>query len=106
MINTFGLQMKGLKKIAGESKNLDDYYSGKYLQISYDTETGDVLSDYHYSLGHNSWSSYDDSGIITVGNISEPISMQQLASRIYACVEEFKRNNAEMAALSCLALGK
>lgn len=85
-LNTYGLKMTGLKKISGDSKNLGGYYSGEYIQISYDKSIGCVYADYHYSLGHNSWTVYHDSDIVSVGNISAPATMQEIADMIYTAV--------------------
>lgn len=84
--NTYGLTMRGLRKAAGDTKGLTGYYSGHYVQISYDTSDGEILTNYHYSLGHNTWSQYHDSDIITVCNASEPMTMQQIADAIVEAV--------------------
>ena len=84
--NTYGMKMTGLRKAAGETKGLRGYYSGSYVQISYDQDTGEILTDYHYSLGQNSWSEYHDPAVITVCNASKPMTMQQIADEIFAAV--------------------
>lgn len=85
MANT--LKIKGIKKIAVESKNLGGYYSGQYLQVNYDRITGEAWTDFHYSLGQNSWSEYHSSNIINCGNISEPVTMAQVREIIEQAVE-------------------
>ena len=90
-INTHGLKMHGLRKACSESKNLTGYYGGQYVQISYDTADGDVLSDYHVSLGQNSWTQYHDPSVIRVCNVSEPATMQQIADMIYSAVQQRER---------------
>ena len=80
-INTYGYKMHGLKAASGETKNYG-YYSGHYVQISYDTDTGDVLTDYHYSLGQNSWTHYHDPAIITIAVTANHMTMQQIADAI------------------------
>lgn len=92
-INTHGLKMQGLRKACSESKNLTGYYGGQYVQISYDTAGGKVLSDYHVSLGQNSWTQYDESSVIRVCNISEPTAMQQIADMIYSALQHHERYN-------------
>ncbi len=82
------LKIKGLKKIAGESKGLEGYYSGHYLQINYDRKTGEAWTDYHVSFGQNSWTEYNDSSIITCGNISEPMTMKEIRAMIERKVGE------------------
>lgn len=82
------LKIKGLKKIAGESKGLEGYYSGYYLQLNYDKETGEAWTDEHVSFGQNSWTEYKDSSIINCGNISEPMTMKEIRAMIERKVGE------------------
>lgn len=86
--NTHGLVMKGLRNACSETKGLTGYYSGHYVQISYDTSDGEILTDYHYSLGQNSWSQYHSKSIITIRNASKPMTMQEIADEI-ACNVRF-----------------
>ena len=83
--------MQGLRKAAGETKGLTSYYSGHYVQISYDTSNGEILTNYHYNLGQNSWTAYNDADIITICNASNPMTMQQIADAIADAVA---RHNA------------
>lgn len=85
-INKHGLKMRGLKAASGETRDYG-YYSGHYVQISYDTDTGDVLTDYHYSLGQNSWTRYHDPAIITVATTADHMTMQAIADAIARAVE-------------------
>lgn len=85
-INKHGLKMHGLKAASGETRNYG-YYSGHYIQISYDTDTGDVLTDYHCSLGQNSWTRYHDPAIITVATAADHMTMQEIADAIARAVE-------------------
>lgn len=80
-INTYNLIMKGLRKAAGETHGLNPCDAG-YLQISYDLSDGEVLTDYHYSLGQNSWSVYRDPNIIFVCNADRQLTMQEIADKI------------------------
>ncbi len=85
-VNKHGLKMRGLKAASGKTRNYG-YYSGHYVQISYDTDTGDVLADYHYSLGQNSWTRYHDPAIITIATTADHMTMQQIADAITRAVE-------------------
>ena len=85
-INRHGLILSGLRKAAGETKGLTGYYSGRYVQISYDTRNGAILTNYHYNLGQNSWTQYHNSDIITICNASSPMTMQQIADAIAEAV--------------------
>lgn len=86
-INKHGLKMHGLKAASGETKDYG-YYSGHYVQISYDTETGDILADYHYSLGQNSWTHYHAPAIITVATTADHMTMQEIADAVAQAVTE------------------
>ena len=78
-INKHGLNMRGLKSASGDTK---DYGRNCYIQISYNTRTGEVLTDYHYSIGGNSWTEYRDSDIVTIRNTSRHMTMQEIADAI------------------------
>lgn len=81
-INTHGYSIKGLKKVAGETKSLTGYYSGHYLQLNYDKSTGELITNYHCSFGQNSWTVYHDENIVRIGNLSRPYTMQEIADLI------------------------
>lgn len=83
-IDTHGLKMVGLRKAAGYTENYPRE-SGKYVQISYDKSTGEVLTTYHVSLGNNSWTEYDEN-VILVCFTRHHLSMQMLADLIAAKV--------------------
>lgn len=89
--NTYGLNIRGLRKAAGETKTTRGYYSGLYVQISYSPTDGQVLYDTHYSLGHNSWTQYHDPSIVFIYNASSPQTMQEIADRIYDAVKTERR---------------
>ena len=76
------MKISGLKKIAGETKSLQGHYSSLYLQLNYDTSDGHAWTDQHCSLGHNSWSRYNDENIINCGVISSPMTMKEIADMI------------------------
>lgn len=82
------IQIKGLRKIAGESKSLKGYYSPEYLQLNYDRKTEEAWTDFHYSLGHNSWVRYDDKNIIIICNICRPVTMKEVREMIEGKLEE------------------
>lgn len=76
------MKIKGLKKISGESKKLNGFYNPEYLQLNYNTATGEAWTDFHYSIGHNSWTKYDEPTIINCGTIHRPTTMKELAQMI------------------------
>lgn len=82
------MKIKGLKKVAGESKCLQGYYSGRYLQLNYDRKTGEIWTDEHISLGQNSWTEYHDSNILVCGNICKPVTMQEIRQMVENAIAE------------------
>ena len=81
-INNHGLRINGLKKASGCTENYGPY-SGSYVEIFYCKTSGDVLVNYQYSLGHNSWTVYDDPDIVKICNTSRHMTMQQIADAIH-----------------------
>ena len=86
-VNTYGLKMVDLSKTAGETRNLRGYYTGVYHQLNYNTATGEIWTDYHYSIGQNTWSQYNDADIINIGNICNPTTMQGIADMIHNAID-------------------
>lgn len=76
------MKIKGLKKIAGESKSLTGYYSPEYLQINFDRKTGEAWTDYFYCIGQTSRRYYQDENILFCGTISNPATMQEIRELI------------------------
>lgn len=93
-INKHGLKMRGLKSASGGTKN---YGRNCYIQISYNTRTGEVLTDYHCSIGGNSWTEYHDSDIIRIGNTNQHMTMQEIADAIADELDWMQQCAAEMA---------
>lgn len=93
-INKYGIKMHGLRQACSETKGLHGYYSGEYVQISYDKNTGDILTNYHYSIGQNSWTQYHNPSIITLCNICSPMTMQGIADLIHEKLNDPAYNEA------------
>ena len=81
-INTYGLKIKGLKKVSGNTLNYG-YYSGFYNEVFYDRATGEVWTVFQYSLGQNTWTKYHDPNVIKICNASNHMTMQEIADCIY-----------------------
>ena len=81
-INNHGLRINGLKKASGCTENYGPY-SGSYVEIFYDKSSGDVWGNYQYSIGHNSWTVYNDPDIIKICDASMHMTMQQIADAIH-----------------------
>lgn len=60
----------------------------KYVELFFDRATGEVWTNYQYSLGQNSWTEYDKKDVVKVCNLSEPTTMQQIADRIKERLDE------------------
>lgn len=101
------MKIKGLKKIAGESKHIGKY-DPEYLQLNYDKTTGEAWADYHYSIGGNSWTEYHDTNILNCGNIEEPATMKEIAEMIHDAVlkDLYKRLDAAKATAAAARLEK
>lgn len=84
------LKLKNIKKVAGETKCLKGYYHGGYLQLNYNKKTHELFTVYFYSLGHNSWVVYHDDNIVTIGNISEPMTMQEIYDMVERWLIEYE----------------
>lgn len=87
-INTHGLKMSGLKKASGATVNWT-VQSGGHTQISYDMDTGDVLTADHIG---QSWTVYHDASVIPVCHTSVHMTMQQIADAIADAVADRKAN--------------
>lgn len=74
--------MKGIRKVCGATKGLMGYYSPEYLELFYDRSSGEVWTVYQYSLGHSTWTQYDDEDIIKISNLSSAKTMQEIADMI------------------------
>ena len=87
MTNTYGIKMLGLKE-ASEATGGWHKNSGGYTQISYDMDTGEVLTNDH--ADQNNWTEYNDPAVITVCGTSEKMSEQEIADRICYHIEMIK----------------
>lgn len=80
-IDTHGVKMTGLKAAAHETHSAQPY--GPYIQISYDPDTGKVMTEYHISV--NNWTNYLP-GIVHVTNAKSPMTMQEIADAVASAV--------------------
>lgn len=79
------MTIKGIKKIASESKHLA---VGCYLQVNYDVRTHEVWTNYLCGFGNNSWVEYHDENVINCGNIHHPMTMKEIKEMIECKVKE------------------
>ena len=73
--------LRGVKKASGESKGLNPRYY-QYLQLNYDRRAKKVFTDYHVSLGYNSWTEYDNDAVLVIGNIVRPMTMAEITKMV------------------------
>ena len=85
MLNTHNLKIKGLKKASGKTINWNPR-SGGYTEIFYNRDSGEVWTVDQVSLGHNSWTKYDDPAIIKVTETETHMTMQAIADAIACAV--------------------
>lgn len=85
-VNKHGIKMVGLRKAAGETKGLP--VRNCYVQISYDRADGTILTNWHCSIGGNSWTVYHDDSVITVATACYPKTMQEIADVIARAVND------------------
>ena len=85
-LDTHCLKMTGIRKAAGETKSLTGYYSGNYVELFYNPESGEVWTVFQYSLGQNSLTVPHD-GSMKICNLSEPTTMQQIANLIHESIQ-------------------
>ena len=85
------MKIKGIKKIAGERKNLAP---NCYLQLNYDMKTHKAWTNFLYGFGYNSWVVYHDDNVINCGNISRPKTMKEIEEIIINKVNEIQMYKA------------
>lgn len=71
MIKINGMKITGLRKAVNEYNryNAGGCYSPEYAELMFDTETGELWTDYFYSLGHNSRKEYQAPAVINIGRM-------------------------------------
>ena len=88
MVDKHGLKMIGLKAVASDTKWAMLGRSGCYLELFYNKKTGRVWTIEQCSLGHNTWTVYEDKAVIKIGNIESRLSMQKIADTIHTAITE------------------
>ena len=87
MPNTYEYPMHGLDE-ASDATGHWPQHSGGYTQISYNTETGAVLTSEH--ADPDSWTRYPDRAVITVCGAYRYMSAQEIAERIVSRMNQRK----------------
>lgn len=81
-VDTHGLTINNLSSVSSATINNPRGYS----QISYDTETGNLLESWHVGHPSESWTSFSSESVIHVINTRRHMSMQALADAVAAAV--------------------
>lgn len=86
-INTYGYQIRNLRKVSGETVNNPLGYS----QISYNTTTGELSESWHQGSPETTWSEYHDPAVITIARTRKHMTMQQLADAVRDAMAQYQR---------------
>lgn len=96
-IETYGIaiDLKDLRETAKATTNYGDF-SPAYDEVFYDRRTGELWSDYHYSLGQNEWTEYHSADIICIGKFVHHVTQQELMD----CIKDKLDRIAEVEAFN------
>ena len=87
MKNTNTRIIKGLKKVAGESKRLKNNRYNNYFQVNYDLSTKEIFIDEHSGFNHFQ-TFYNNSDIVNCGNIYKQTTMRELREMVELGIEQ------------------
>lgn len=98
------IKIIGVRKAVGDYKryNKGGYYSPEYGYLMINRKTGEVWTDYFYSLGHNEWKQYRDRAIINLFGwkmeqakyFDDEVNMANVRNWATACINEYNREEA------------
>jgi phage gp46-like protein len=86
-IDKHGLNITGLKKCSGDTRNYSER-SACYNEIFYDKADGEVWADFHCSIGGNEWTEYRSKNVIRICSTAEHLTMQEIADMIRDKLDE------------------
>ena len=92
-VNTHGYKMTRLRKAAAATKDTSPY--GAYVQLAYNTDTGEVIARWHLNQG--SWVMHRDLAVIHIDNIKRPATQQEIADLINQRLWQWNRAKECMA---------
>ena len=71
-------QLLGAHKAVQEYKkyNANGLFSPEYGYLMLDCESGELWTDYFYSLGHNMWKEYHNDSIVNLGSVMQEQSIE------------------------------
>lgn len=88
---TSDIKIKGLRAIAGASKELQGAYGMYYLEVFYNKATHEAWYKEHWDYGHQSFTSYRDNDIVRIGNFDSPVTMKELEQTILYTLDKYRR---------------
>ena len=69
--------MKNMKKTVSEIKTCPQCV-GAYYEVFYNRKTDELFTCFQVSLGHNSWTKFEDPEIVKIGEFEKPVTMKGL----------------------------
>ena len=69
--------MKNLKKTVSEIKSCPQGM-GAYYEVFYNRATDELFTCFQVSLGHNSWTKFENPEIVKIGEFEKPVTMKEL----------------------------
>ena len=69
--------MKNLKKTVSEIKTCPQGM-GAYYEVFYNRAADELFTRFQVSLGHNSWTKFEDPEIVKIGEFEKPVTMKEL----------------------------
>ena len=69
--------MKNLKKTVSEIKSCPQDV-GAYYEVFYNRTEDKLFTCFQVSLGHNSWTKFEDPEIVKIGDFENPVTMKEL----------------------------
>lgn len=82
MTNTYGLKMDGLSAAAMSTDNYG--WNGlRYNELFYNIRTGKVWTVHQVSVNHVASTEYNNPSIVKIGNLTDQVSEQKIATKIY-----------------------
>lgn len=99
---TININPDDLRKVAEETKDKRlDRFSPEYYQLNFDMSTGELWTDFHYSLGSNEHTFYHDENILFCGNLRCKHTTEEITALVKQAAEyrEFEIEQAKKYAL-------
>lgn len=84
---TFGLRMTGLRDAADSTEDFG--WNGlNYNELFYNMRTGKVWMVRQCCIGHTAETEYNNPAIVKIGNVTDKLSEQQLAIKVYRGIQK------------------